>query len=117
MSENSVTAEGQTVNEAIAAAAAALGVEAAMVDHKIDVSHFRNEDGRVISRDTVKIIAMVGDPDELKVRAEKRRAARILPRLGSQLRAARPAYRDRHACLRAAAGVGRPRRLVIFVCD
>ena len=73
MSENTVTAEGRNVNEAVAKAAG-LGIEPAMVDHKIDVSHFRNEDGRVIPRDTVKIIAKAGDPEEMKARAAKRKA-------------------------------------------
>ena len=74
MSENTITAEGRNVNEAVAKAAEALGIEPAMVDHKIDVSHFRNEDGRVIPRDTVKIIAKAGDPEEMKARAAKRKA-------------------------------------------
>lgn len=74
MSENTVTAEGRTVREAVKAAAATLGIEATLVDHKIDMSHFRNADGRVIPQDTVKIIAWAGDPDEMEKRAAKRRA-------------------------------------------
>jgi predicted RNA-binding protein Jag len=75
MSENHVTAEGRNVNEAVAKAAEALGVEPAMVEHKIDISHFRNEDGRVVPRDTVKIIARAGDPEKMKARAAARKAA------------------------------------------
>ncbi|MEC7948074.1 MAG: R3H domain-containing nucleic acid-binding protein [Myxococcota bacterium] len=73
MSENTVTAIGRTVNEAVAKAAEALGIEPEMVEHKLDISHFRNEDGRVIPQDTVKIIARAGDPEEMKARAARRR--------------------------------------------
>ncbi len=85
MSENTISAEGRTVREAIKAAAATLGIDARLVDHKIDMSHFRNADGRVIPQDTVKIIAWAGDPEVMEKRAAQRRA---------QLEAAANAPRD-----------------------
>jgi len=62
MSENQVTTEGNNVAEAIAKAAEVLGIPAEQVDHKLDLSHFRNEAGRTIPVDTVKIIAWAADP-------------------------------------------------------
>ena len=62
MSENQVTTEGNNVAEAIAKAAEILGIPAEQVDHKLDLSHFRNDAGRSIPVDTVKIIAWAADP-------------------------------------------------------
>ena len=62
MSDNKVTTEGNNVAEAIAKAAEALGIPAEQVDHKLDLSHFRNDAGRSIPVDTVKIIAWAADP-------------------------------------------------------
>lgn len=59
MSEESniVTAEGRTVRDAVIEAAKLLGVPPGHVEHKLDITHFRTEDGRVRPVDTVKIIA------------------------------------------------------------
>ncbi len=62
MSDNQVITEGNNVAEALAKAAEALGIPAEQVDHKLDLSHFRNEAGRSIPVDTVKIIAWAADP-------------------------------------------------------
>lgn len=62
MSENQVIAEGINVAEAVAKAAETLGIPADQVDHKLDLSHFRNDAGRSIPVDTVKIIAWAADP-------------------------------------------------------
>lgn len=65
MSEtNQVTTEGNTVGEAVRKAAELLGVPAEQVDHKLDLSHFRNEAGRTIPVDTVKVICWAADPAE-----------------------------------------------------
>ena len=56
-----ITAEGRTVSEAIQAAAVALGVDPSQVSARLDTSHFKTSDGRVIPRDTVKIIASAVD--------------------------------------------------------
>jgi len=64
MSENQVTTEGNNVAEAIAKASEILGIPAEQVDHKLDLSHFRNEAGRAIPVDTVKIIAWAADPSD-----------------------------------------------------
>ena len=62
MSENQITAEGNNVAEAVAKAAEQLGIPAEEVDHKLDLSHFRNDSGRSVPVDTVKIIAWAADP-------------------------------------------------------
>ena len=62
MSDNQVITEGNNVAEALAKAAEALGIPAEQVDHKLDLSHFRNDAGRSIPVDTVKIIAWAADP-------------------------------------------------------
>ena len=71
--QSNVVAEGHTVGEAVRKAAEILGVPAEQVRHKIDVSHFRNEDGRAIPVDTVKVICWAADPGE----TEGARLARI----------------------------------------
>jgi spoIIIJ-associated protein len=71
------TAEGRDVEQAVVAAAAALGVERRLVAHTLDMSHFRNPDGRMVPRDTVKVIAWV-DPNGGS--AEVARPARAAPR-------------------------------------
>ena len=57
----SVTAEGYTVAEAVKKAAAELNVEAMLIEWTLDKSHFRNEEGRTVPRDTVKIVATARD--------------------------------------------------------
>ena len=56
MSENQVTTEGNTVGEAVRKAAELLGIPAEQVDHKLDLSHFRNDQGRSVPVDTVNRI-------------------------------------------------------------
>lgn len=55
--ESHVIAEGRTLRAAIESAATMLGVPAARVEHKIDMSHFRSAQGVGIGADTVKIFA------------------------------------------------------------
>ena len=55
--EGAVTAEGRTLNEAIKAASAELGVPAMSVSYKIDKAHFLSDTGRSQGQDTVKIAA------------------------------------------------------------
>jgi predicted RNA-binding protein Jag len=50
------TGEGRDVQSAIEQVAKALGVEAHQVAHKLDMSHFRTNEGGVVARDTVKVI-------------------------------------------------------------
>ena len=65
MSEtNQVTTEGNTVGEAVRKAAELLGVPAEQIDHKLDLSHFRNDAGRSVPVDTVKVICWAADPAE-----------------------------------------------------
>ena len=72
MSDNQVITEGNNVAEAVAKAAEALGIPAEQVDHKLDLSHFRNEVGRAIPVDTVKIIAWAADPQTRQGRWQPR---------------------------------------------
>jgi len=63
MSEtNTITTEGNTVGEAVRKAAEQLGIPEEQVDHKLDLSHFRNEHGRSVPVDTVKVICWAADP-------------------------------------------------------
>lgn len=55
--ENHVVAEGRSLRAAIDTAAEKLGVPAALVEHKIDIAHFRSAQGTGIGSDTVKIYA------------------------------------------------------------
>jgi predicted RNA-binding protein Jag len=64
MSENQITTEGINIDEAVAKAAEQLGIPADQVGHKLDFSHFRNEQGRSIPVETVKIIAWATDPSD-----------------------------------------------------
>ena len=64
MSENKVTTEGNTVGEAVRKAAELLGIPAEQVDHKLDLSHFRTDEGRSKPVDTVKVICWAADPSE-----------------------------------------------------
>ncbi len=60
-----VTAEGRTLKEALDLAAGQLGVAVAQVQHKLDLSHFRNQFGMTTGVDTVKIIAWARDAQEV----------------------------------------------------
>jgi predicted RNA-binding protein Jag len=63
--ENHVTAEGRSLRAAVESAAAELGVPVALVQHKLDLSHFRNASGAGIGVDTVKIFAWARDTASL----------------------------------------------------
>jgi predicted RNA-binding protein Jag len=64
MDEKTVTTEAETLGEAVRKAAELLGVPAEQVRHKLDFSHFRNEEGRAIPVDTVKAICWSADPQD-----------------------------------------------------
>ena len=64
MTDNQITTEGNTVGEALRKAAEQLGIPVEQVDHKLDLSHFRNESGRPVAVDSVKIICWAADPSE-----------------------------------------------------
>jgi predicted RNA-binding protein Jag len=64
MNDTQITTEGNTVGEALRTAAEQLGVPVEQVNHKIDMSHFRNESGRSVAVDTVKVICWAADPAE-----------------------------------------------------
>ena len=64
MTDNQITTEGNTVGEALRKAAEQLGVPVEQVDHKFDLSHFRNDSGNSVAVDTVKIICWAADPAE-----------------------------------------------------
>ncbi len=59
--ENHVVTEGRTLRAAIDAAATSLGVPAALVEHKVDMAHFRSTTGQGVGMDTVKIFAWARD--------------------------------------------------------
>jgi predicted RNA-binding protein Jag len=63
--ENHVTAEGRSLRAAVESAAAQLGVPVALVQHKLDLSHFRNASGAGIGVETVKIFAWARDTASL----------------------------------------------------
>jgi predicted RNA-binding protein Jag len=63
--EKHVVAEGRSLRGAIEAAAKLLGVNASLVQHKIDMAHFRSAQGAGVGSDTVKIFAWSRDPQEL----------------------------------------------------
>ncbi|MDP2314505.1 MAG: R3H domain-containing nucleic acid-binding protein [Pseudomonadota bacterium] len=60
--ERHVTTEGRSLRAALEAAAAELGVPVALVEHKIDLAHFRSAQGAGIGADTVRIFAWSKDP-------------------------------------------------------
>ena len=64
MTDNQITTEGNTIGEALRKAADQLGVPVEQVDHKLDLNHFRNESGRPVAVDSVKIICWAADPSE-----------------------------------------------------
>jgi predicted RNA-binding protein Jag len=64
MDQNTVTTEGRTIGEAIRKASEQLGVSAEQIRHKIDVSHFKNEEGRSRPVESVKVICWAADPGD-----------------------------------------------------
>ena len=62
MSENEITTEGTTVGEAVQKAAELLGVSKEEVAHKFDREHFRNNAGRTVPVETVKLICWAIEP-------------------------------------------------------
>ena len=63
--ENHIVAEGRSLRGAIEAAAAALGVSPALVEHTIDMAHFRSSTGLGVGAETVKIFAWARDTTAL----------------------------------------------------
>ena len=63
--ENHVTAEGRSLKAALDEAASQLGVPLALVEHKLDLAHFRNNTGKGIGVDTVKIFAWSKNPTDV----------------------------------------------------
>ena len=63
--ENHIVAEGRSLRAAIDAAAAQLGVPVALVEHRIDVAHFRSAAGAGVGMDTVKIFAWARDASSM----------------------------------------------------
>ncbi len=59
--ENHIIAEGRSLRGAIEAAATTLGVAPALVEHKIDMAHFRSATGLGVGAETVKIFAWARD--------------------------------------------------------
>lgn len=96
-----ISAEGKTLGEAIAAAAAELGVPAAQVQHKLDADHFRNQHGARTGVSTVKIFARVRDPGEF-AGGEAARAflAELVAKMDIEARVAVRVRPDQHADLR-----------------
>ena len=66
-SAQTVTAEGASVADAVTQAAHQLGVSPALVDYKLDLSHFKNPAGRAVGVTTVRIIAWAKDKAEVQV--------------------------------------------------
>lgn len=61
--DSHVVAEGRSLKQAIDAAAAQLGVPATLVQHKLDMAHFRN--AGTTGAETVKIFAWAKDPGDV----------------------------------------------------
>ncbi len=62
-----ISAEGEDIKTALAAAATELGVDAGGLRYEVDKSWFRNENGSVVPRDTVKVIVWQRDASEVAV--------------------------------------------------
>jgi predicted RNA-binding protein Jag len=66
--EGAVTGEGPSLSEAIADGAGLLGLHPSLVEHKIDLTHFRNpETGRNMGVDTVKVWVWPRDQAQIQV--------------------------------------------------
>ena len=61
---NSVFGEARDLQGAIAHAAEQLGMDVSRVKHKLDMNHFRNEAGRPVPRDTVRVVAWAMTEEE-----------------------------------------------------
>ena len=78
-----VAAEGATLSEALSKAAQSLGVERELIEHKIDMNHFRNAAGRSVGVSTVRIIAWAQDPSRFEpARAGKDWLQGLIERMG-----------------------------------
>jgi len=100
MSDNQVITEGNNVAEALAKAAEALGIPAEQVDHKLDLSHFRNEAGRSVPVDTVKIIAWAADPaDKAGALAAKAWIEALIEKMGFEGKVVARNVKDRTATI------------------
>ena len=100
MSDNQVITEGNNVAEAVAKAAEALGIPAEQVDHKLDLSHFRNDAGRAIPVDTVKIIAWAADPaDKAGALAAKAWMEALIEKMGFEGKVVARKVQDRSATI------------------
>lgn len=64
--ENAVQGEGSNLREAVEAGAALLGLTLQDVHYKLDLSHFKNPEGRNIGVDTAKVFVWARDPAELE---------------------------------------------------
>ncbi len=83
LQQGQVTAEGATLSEALMNAAQSLGVEKDLVEHKIDMSHFRNSAGRSVGVSTVRIIAWAQDPSRFQpARAGREWLQGLVERMG-----------------------------------
>ena len=100
MSDNKVITEGTNVAEALAKAAEQLGIPAEQVDHKLDLSHFRNDLGRAIPVDTVKIIAWAADPsDKAGALAAKAWIESLIEKMGFEGKVVARNVKDRKATI------------------
>lgn len=85
--QTTVTAEGSTLADAIRIAADQLGVPAALVNHKIDLEHFRSERGLSVGSDTVRIVAWARDPADYQgALAAQKWLEGLIERLGVEAR-------------------------------
>lgn len=96
-----VTTEGRTLNDALRLAANELGVDVAQVQHKLDLSHFRNAFGGATGVDTVKIIAWTRDMTEVAGgEAARVWLAELVAKMGIEATVAMRVRENQHADLR-----------------
>src|SRR5204863_4283605 len=60
--ENHVTAEGRNLRAAIESAATQLGVAPGLVEHKLDLAHFRSASGSGVGVGNVRLVGWAEDP-------------------------------------------------------
>ena len=100
MTDNQITTEGNTVGDALRKAAEQLGVPVEQVDHKFDLSHFRNDRGNSVAVDTVKIICWAADPAEKEgAFAAKAWIEGLIEKMGMQGTVTARNIRDRKATI------------------